>query len=305
MSFISRKLISLNEMVSDWVKIIFPTPAPISISSIISATGSTGANFVAADTGRCWISSDGITWQSNTGPSSNSKTLQYGSNKYVLLINDYDTNIGYYSTDAINWTQTTLPVSRVYRSIAYSGTRFVATCNSQDGSDWLYSDNGITWSTSQNPSGSGSALAYGGGKFVANLGSVDPFSSTRIAYSSNGITWQTVTLPFISEDIDITYGDGKFVIVIYRTQGGGTNKSFYSSDAITWQESILPFQQLWKNVEYGNGKFIATGNSQYGAYSNDGIIWTKTIVPLNMNLVTYGFGKFIGGGFGKDLYYIT
>ena len=77
-----------------------------------------------------------------------------------------NSNIAIYSTDGINWTQTTLPVSANWVSVCYGNDKFVAVAHARKFA--AYSTDGINWSeiTMLVP-GTWESICYGGGKFVA------------------------------------------------------------------------------------------------------------------------------------------
>ena len=47
----------------------------------------------------------------------------YGNGKFVTVASD---NIAAYSTDGINWTQTTMPTSKPWHLVGYGNGKFVA-----------------------------------------------------------------------------------------------------------------------------------------------------------------------------------
>jgi hypothetical protein len=118
------------------------------------------------------------------------------------------------------------------------------------------------------------ALAYGGGRFVAGGW------SGKMAWSADGITWTAVTgSTFGSTTIQsITWGrpsgQEKFVAV------GDSGKMAWSADGVTWTavtDSIFGSTTIsgitWGGTS-GQEKFIAVGSSGKMAWSADGQSWT-------------------------------
>jgi len=267
--------------------------------------------------------------------SSNWRSVTYGDGKFVAVAERSDKSA--YSTDGINWTETTMPSKANWYSVTYSDGKFVAVAESSDKS--AYSTDGINWTASTLPSSARwHSVTYGNGKFVAVA-----YDSTNAAYSTDGINWTASTLPSSASWRAVTYGDGKFVAVTtsgsnqsaYSTDGGETwirggnlpksgywesvtygngkfvtvdyyfsGKSAYSTDGgETWTASTLPNSGYWESVTYGDGKFVAVcGYSDKSAYSTDGINWTETIIPSYAGWlsVTYGDGKFIAVAYNSD-----
>ena len=48
----------------------------------------------------------------------------YGNGKFVAVA--YNANVAAYSTDGINWTQTTMPTSKPWHLVGYGNGKFVA-----------------------------------------------------------------------------------------------------------------------------------------------------------------------------------
>jgi hypothetical protein len=147
-----------------------------------------------------------------------------------------------------------------------------------------------------------SAIAYGGGKFVAVGG-------RKMAYSSDGKTWTAVAdSTFGTDRIDaIAYGGGKFVA------GGEKGKAAYSSDGITWTAVTsdafnLPFYGKYdiEAIAYGGGKFVAGGGNGRMAYSSDdGATWTAvedTKFISSIYAIAYGNGTFVAVGGSDHIY---
>lgn len=74
-----------------------------------------------------------------------------------------------YSTDGVNWIQTTLPASADWRSVTYGDGKFVAVAGSSNNTIAAYSTDGINWTQGQPLPASANwySVTYGNGKFVA------------------------------------------------------------------------------------------------------------------------------------------
>ena len=208
--------------------------------------------------------------------------------KFVAVA--WSSNYFAYSTDGINWTESTISsTSRSWQSVCYGNGKFVAVASSTN--YFAYSTDGINWteSTISSTSRSWQSVCYGNGKFVAVASSTNYF-----AYSTDGINWTESTISSTSRSWQsVCYGNGKFVAV-----ASSTNYFAYSTDGINWTEgTISDTSRQWRSVCYGNDKFVAVAsNSTYSAYSTDGINWIEsTISNTNRywNSVCYGNGKFV------------
>lgn len=157
---------------------------------------------------RVAISSDGSTWTKVTTPSANNYgpdwwSLAYGNGTYVAVARSYSggptDRLIMSSSDALNWTTRSMPVSGSLRSVAYGNGTFVAT--SEDLSIILTSSDGATWTQQTSPNfgtqGTFFNLEYGGGIFCAlACPSSETSSLTAMAvWSTDGINWNAKTIP--------------------------------------------------------------------------------------------------------------
>ena len=199
-------------------------------------------------------------WESSDMPASESWfSVCYGAGKFVAVANS--DNVAAYSTDGINWTQTTMPASRYdWGSVCYGAGKFVAIASGVEGVA-AYSTDGINWTkTTISDEVWWYSVCYGAGKFVAVGGSDD-----RAAYSKDGINWTLTTLPANKTWLSVCYGNGKFVAVS-RTG----DIAAYSTDGVNWTQTTLPNKLSWQSVCYGNGKFVAiVFGSKVAAYLKD------------------------------------
>ena len=291
-----------------------------------ASTGSIGtlANYARADhihpmnINTVLLKNTDITLPTSTSVSWSSVT--YGNGKFVAISKDSTTVA--YSTDGINWTKSTLPLSESWSSVTYGNGKFVAV--SKGSTTAAYSPDGINWTKSTLPSDANwISITYGNGKFVATGGGISAYSTdginwvllaeksnwasityggdrfvavssndSKVGYSTDGINWTTSnTLPFQGLWCSIAYGNGKFV-----TLSSYNDRGAYSINGIDWHLITLPKNAHWISISYGNGKFVAiTNNSNISAYSTDGITWTKSTLPSVSAWISvaYGNNKFV------------
>jgi hypothetical protein len=135
-----------------------------------------------------------------------------------------------YSPNGIDWTKVVDSTFGIYsiNTIIYANGKFVA---GGELNKMATSSDGVTWTAARSPLDV-SAIAYGGGKFVA-VGDTD----SRTAYSADGVTWTAITSTAFDYQLNvqnqtytvqynlraIAYGSGKFVV------GGVEGKIWYSS----------------------------------------------------------------------------
>ena len=240
----------------------------------------------------------------------------YGNGKFIVVSNS---NYFYYSTDGINWTESTISdTSRNWVSVCYGNDKFVAVANKSN--YFAYSTDGITWteSTISSTSRRWWSVCYGNGMFVVvgyNLNSSNKLiTGNNFAYSTDGINWTEGT---ISDGLSkrywysVCYGNDKFVVISGGIDHISVSNYFaYSTDGINWTESTISNSttRCWKDICYGNDKFVIVGANYTGgtndktttgntfAYSTDGITWTEGMIDDTEEIwesVCYGNGKFI------------
>lgn len=191
---------------------------------------------------------------------------------WIFGPNDSGTaGMGAYSTDAINWTTFSTPVSHP-RAIAYGGGKYVAIAY-----DYLteniamYSSNGINWYSSSVSDSINywSDICYGNGKFVA-------VSKTgSIAYSTSGMGWTIAEQPsnFYNDLNTVEYGDGHFVAI---KDTNNVNYVGFSSDGINWEAKYYDSFGL-ESLVYNEKE-----NLFYGISSNN-------YSPSNSYLIRFNF----------------
>ena len=232
-------------------------------------------------------------------PNHSYHSICYGDGKFVAAA--FNSNVAVYSTDGINWTQTTLPVVGIWNSIAYGNDKFVAV--SENG-DIAYSSDGNNWIQVNALSirNRWRSVTYGDNKFVAtSVGNSDNNYNINAAYSTDGINWTLTSMPFNGSWPLVTYGNGRFVSVSSK------GIAAYSTDGINWTQTTFPILLEGSNmisIAYGNRMFVVAGycldrnanlKESSAAYSTDGINWTQVSLPVSGNwaAIAYGADKFV------------
>lgn len=220
---------------------------------------------------------DGTIWtQSNQG--GNFSASAYGNNKFIT--GSQGSGV-YYSSDSINWTQSTLN-SGSWASAAYGNGIYVVGCDAFD-NGMRYSTNAIDWYVgTMYPYKyvEWRSFSFGNGKFVA---------ATRnggLYYSTNGADW--IASAINSGNYWATsYGNNTYI-------AAGDGNIFYSTNAINWTSSTN-FGGAFTKTTYGNGKFLVS-NASHIYSSDNGINWSATLAPeISYTALGYGNGKFLAG----------
>ena len=225
-------------------------------------------------------------------------TMAYGADKFVAM--QYAEARCVYSTDGINWTETTMPTAMKYYSTCYGKGKFVAV-GCADGATTsiaAYSTDGINWIQVTFPvSAFWQSVCYGAGKFVATA------TGGVAVYSTDGINWTQVSMPSNFGATRCAYGAGKFVAISYNTSATQMEQMAYSTDGISWTKHTANnlLGQKLSRIRYGNGMFVATSSDNVSTrtnnavYSTDGINWAESTLPVmaRWRELCYGAGMFI------------
>jgi len=191
-------------------------------------------------------SNDGIKWELSELPKMAWYGVCYGNGKFVAVA--YMSYTAVYSTNGINWTETTIPHSMT--KICYSDGKFVALHGGYEssGSDVAaYSNDGIKWESTTLPDNTrGRSVCYGDGKFVAVTVGDAGVPGRNGTYSKDGIKWVKTAMPDNSSWASVCYGNGKFVAIAKEN-----NKAAYSNDGISWRKITMPGKEEWRSVCYG------------------------------------------------------
>jgi hypothetical protein len=224
---------------TNWIETKLP-----SSSGWLGITYGNGKFIATSNGSEIAVSTNGYDWVLGSMPSSARwKGITYGNGKFVAVVDGPGqyvsgsgwTNNAAYSTDAVNWTHSTLPENPEGATVYWEG------------------------------------VAYGNGKFVAVAGATE---SKHVAYSTDGITWTSSLMPYTLIWSNIAYGGGMFVAVSSgggpsHSLGYGTNALATSQDGVSWIGRSTGTIAAWTSIVYGNDRFVTVANSQANADQND------------------------------------
>jgi hypothetical protein len=202
------------------------------------------------------------------------------------------TQIGFYSTDTISWTTTTLPIRDQWNDLNFKGNIFFTNGYTYK----AYSTNGLTWTLHNNPIFSYN-LEYINGFYCSN-----DQSGTGMPYSTDGITWSTITLPSPITAGRLTAGNN----IILNNSYSSANAA-YSTNGITWTAIVLPDRTSAPyypdyRIFFANNMFISLPKSYpqevvaITIYSTNGITWNTNTTGISINdwsYLKYGNNKFV------------
>ena len=248
------------------------------------------------------------------------RTSAYGAGKFVAwLTGGYFPNVAIYSSDGINWTQTSTPnVAQTSQQVTFGSDKFVAIYTTTGNT--ATSTDGITWTFNQDvipPYGVygyefyKNLVAYGNGRFVALTG----YTTRRSVISTDGITWSNGAMSLGSVDDlpatdrqgqsllyqSLAFTSGVFVASATRANGTGGNLIAYTTDGVTWGNIQLPWGHDLTSgyiLGAGGGAFVGVPNASgnVGIRSTDGgRTWSNISLPepFTYTSVLYGNGQFI------------
>ncbi|HYF79043.1 MAG TPA: hypothetical protein VD973_18050 [Symbiobacteriaceae bacterium] len=245
------------------------------------------------DRGAIVSSRDGIAWAEHAPAlASLFLSVAHGAQRYVAVAHRSSLPFGQLddprhptvavSKDGVAWTAAAEPVAEDLREVVFGNGVFVAI-----GWGIYTSADGDHWAQTLGDDRQLSALAFGGGRFVAAAsvpGSI--FTST------DGKTWDEVQvdLPRDARMGSLAWGSGRFVGV------GEDGAGLVSTDGRTWTRVQVPVDELY-DVAFGQGKFVAVGGNGEVLTSSDGVQWTvHENSPAILFSIAYGDGWFVATG---------
>jgi hypothetical protein len=216
-----------------------------------------------ADAGQIGFSADGLHWQVSTFPSGIPKFNDVASNGSTYLA-VASSGAVLRSTDAANWSVTTVPGLPDFRHVIWDGAAWLAV-SVEAGAGWprllWTSSDGATWTrraafTSdifglQAAGGTAYAMGWYGG----------------LKYSTDhGLTWLEASLPLSTAWTThrlATASDGTLLLSAQAMDESGSPAALLvSTDGRTWTRALRaePVAQL-NDLAFGAGRFIAVGNA--------------------------------------------
>jgi hypothetical protein len=203
------------------------------------------------------------------------------------------------SPDGITWTEVTDEVIKDFdiQDIVWNGDMFLAVGNRSNEAKVATSLDGTTWTAGRTGSGSlasvfgmygVSAVAWGGGKFVA-------VGRAETAWSSDGDTWTAPTSgkPYGRDIYCVAWGGSGFV------SGMTGGYLYYSTDGDYWS-SGQSGTAAFNGITYGNNMFIAVGGTRMARSSNGSTWYAVTNTTFNAGSNIYNIAW--GGETGKEMF---
>jgi hypothetical protein len=214
--------------------------------------------------------------------------------KYIFL--GYNSNIGIYSTDRVNWTQFTLPVTANWISIVIGSTHIVAIA--KDSNICAYSTNGTTWTLGTLPaSRDWSFIGYSYSSSPQTMIAVAKGSDKGARTTDGGANWTEITFPYSKNWVSVDGFASKWYAV--NEADGSSAKS--TDGGVTWVSMNVTFYLPIKAVfTYSSFVCISQMSTTYyrNVYSEDyGVTWsqqgwsltntTPNLIPIKRTLTSY------------------
>ena len=282
---------SLDTQVTTGNNFTVPLDMTLPSSASWQAVAYGNGRYVALTTGAtAAYSNDGQNWISNTLSAATYSDIAYGTNTGLFQAVTNGTGATYYSTDGINFSSQTQPVSVLTR-VKYGNGVFLALGTSTQGA---ISNSSLSFSSLTLPSpdfmNNWTDLEFGNKTWVIIQGSTTA-SSTIYVSKDNGTNWTSKTLPASINQYSIAYGFGRFIIT------GATNATYYYSDddGDTWQSVATGVTAASWRVKYDAGKFHlipASGTAAYIIQVEAGATAvTSSILPTSATWSYIGAGN--------------
>lgn len=252
-------------------------------------------SFVASDTlfvlsatfagvGSVYKSVDGDTWTKlNTGVNVGANTITYTGSKYVMPING--ANAVLVSTDLIDWSAKTLPISSDWGLCIWTGSKLVLIPNTGTTS-LMSSDNGETWVVASTtvPPAATSRLRWAANATNTRFVMTSSGSSSTIFSSVDAITWTTQTLPSAGVWAYIAAKDSTFVVCTSTAAASST-------DGTTWvaRTNAAPGEVISNGTTFVSAQISGSVQATPFATSTDGITWTGRTAGTSLAIASFSY----------------
>ena len=242
----------------------------IFVNGILQATGNIWTSTTVSPTNNTWGAWNG---------------LAYGNNTYVMVGSYEDYRSGsrtqsryLTSSDALSWTERSLPLSKQWANIIYANNQF--TTIAYDSNTIAHSSDALNWTTATLPSYTYNTksgvqtqtnngwfrVAYGNSTYVAIGNSIGNIGRV-VATSTDGTTWTTRTEPGGNDFRDLVFLNGEFLIL-------GNSRIYRSSNGVTWTSTNNTTTNM-NSIVYGNNIYVTTSPEYQGN------LWVYTSTDLS------------------------
>jgi len=221
-------------------------------------------------------STNGIDWvrPDTSEDFTDCRGVAYGNGVFVAIPKTGTSTLAY-STDGLNWTETTHPWFTALQDrnfIAFGGDHFVAWGDSNSTVSVAISSNGTDWQTYSTGLATPvpEAGAYGNGRWVL-VG-----DDGRVLTSTDLVNWSAQTILFEGDLVDlndVAYGNGHWVIV------GNDQTVWSSADGVNW-DAAFRTQLGWNfyGVTFDGDSFWCVG--ERGAIYESQLISSQLLPPV-------------------------
>lgn len=180
------------------------------------------------------------------------------------------------SIDGEIWVQCPGDTIGYFTDFAYGGGLYVSVAS--DIAVVATSPDGTNWTAhviSSAPRFTGSAVAFGAGRFVA-VSVV--YGAPSVATSADGLNWSLIPGTPTNGLRDITFAAGRFVAV------GSYGAIATSTDGLNWSQFSGGSDRNFRDLTRGGSLYVAVGNEGMLLTSPDGTAWTGRVSGTSNNL---------------------
>ncbi|KXK52135.1 MAG: glycosyl hydrolase family 88 [Chlorobi bacterium OLB5] len=205
--------------------------------NMIFACGNNGTFLSSADFGETWTAVNLNNTRNLYGIATTGSTTMEAGNT-IVVAGDSGTVFG--STDLVEWTQISVPVTEKLTSADFNGANVIIA--GENGTLLKSIDKGLTWIVSA----SGITTHIFDVKFVtATVVIASSENGTMVRSEDAGDNWVTITTPATVDLFAVNFGSASFGI-----STGAENTEIYTTDGgITWTSSMEPPMTSLRNNE--------------------------------------------------------
>jgi hypothetical protein len=261
-----------------------------------------GLYIAAGNSGTMFTSTNAITWNAQNPLITDIITDVIYGTVYVACSLEQDAGQPAIttSTDAITWTQRTVPFDAPLYALSYNAAltngKYVAVGGVTAGPRIYTSTDAITWTNRTAPGGQINRC-IAAAPALTNKYAIGAEVGILVT-STDGVTWTSRTSGTADNIISITFGASRYA---YLTNTSNVGRS---TDGITWSVQPLPTTTSYASITFAEGQFRVVASNGSIVSSTDAITWTpgNNVITNIYRAVNYNSSAnlFVVGGITPD-----
>jgi hypothetical protein len=271
----------------NWNSVTIPTPSSLNTWKGIKYVGSLFIAIQNGESSAYLTTTNGASWTSRSFPLTKSWfDVGYGNGMIVALPDSDLSNSALYSSNGINWSQTTTGSYLLYPSVTYGNGRFMLV----SGSGAYYSLDGVTWVSCVEPLiyKNEKYIFYGAGRFLVGTNGYYAYSKLpdELPPAPYWDPYGLSSLTFWHDAADTTSVSVSSGRAVYVADKGGNNYDL----SVIFSTKLGPFYGARKLNSMNVFEWSKTSANTDQVLQNNSFSYNQANTPLNIFMVV-GFDE--------------